>query len=76
MLIPLYEQTIHLCGMRGLPPLIVHGTRCASEKATALQFSFYREQLLTYPAWSMQARTRADRDPIGLQLQPGNPNDA
>lgn len=49
--------------------------RCASEEARASRFNFYREQLLTYPAWSMQVLTLADREPIGLQLQPGNPND-
>lgn len=74
--LPPYEQTAHLCGMRWLPPLIVHGTRRASEEAMASQSNFYRERLSTYPAWSMQVQTPADRDPIAPQLQPGNPNDA
>jgi len=74
--LPPYEQTAHLCGMRWLPPLIVHGTRRASDEEMAPQLNSYRERLSTYPAWSTQVQTAADRDPIMPQLQPGNPNDA
>ena len=33
--LPPYEQTAALCGMRFLPPLLLHGARSASEQAVA-----------------------------------------
>ncbi|RJF95389.1 NAD(P)H-dependent oxidoreductase [Noviherbaspirillum saxi] len=73
--LPPYEQTAQLCGLRWLPPLIVHGSRRASDAEMAPQAQLYRERLLSYPAWSKECVAPSDRDPIAPELQPGNPHE-
>lgn len=49
--LPPYEQTAALCGMRFLPPLLLHGAHVASEQALAEHVHVYQNRLTTYPHW-------------------------
>ena len=49
--LPPYEQTAALCGMRFLPPLLLHGAHKASEAELAAHAERYVEQLARYPDW-------------------------
>jgi len=49
--LPPYEQTAALCGMRFLPPLMLHGAHRASEAAVAAHVAIFAERLRTYPQW-------------------------
>jgi glutathione-regulated potassium-efflux system ancillary protein KefF len=49
--LPPYEQTAVLCGMRFLPPLILHGALRASEEAVASHVQIFQDRLRTYPQW-------------------------
>jgi glutathione-regulated potassium-efflux system ancillary protein KefF len=49
--LPPYEQTAALCGMRFLPPLVVHGAHRASDGELAAQARTYAQKLADYPDW-------------------------
>ena len=49
--LPPYEQTAALCGMRFLPPLLLHGAHSASEQEVLSHVAVFAERLRTYPAW-------------------------
>ena len=49
--LPPYEQTAVLCGMRFLPPLVLHGTHQTSAAGIADEAAVYSERLATYPRW-------------------------
>jgi glutathione-regulated potassium-efflux system ancillary protein KefF len=49
--LPPYEQTAALCGMRFLPPLMLHGAHKASEVEIAAHAAMYAKQLAGYPQW-------------------------
>lgn len=49
--LPPYEQTAALCGMRFLPPLLLHGARTATDDAVAAHVAIFEERLRTYPRW-------------------------
>ncbi|WP_431276893.1 NAD(P)H-dependent oxidoreductase [Variovorax ureilyticus] len=49
--LPPYEQTATLCGMRFLPPLMLHGARRASEADVAAHVAVFKDRLQTYPSW-------------------------
>ena len=49
--LPPYEQTAALCGMRFLPPLMLHGAHKASEAEIAAHAANYAKQLAAYPQW-------------------------
>jgi len=49
--LPPYEQTAALCGMRFLPPLLLHGARRASDAAVAAHVAVFEERLRSYPRW-------------------------
>jgi glutathione-regulated potassium-efflux system ancillary protein KefF len=49
--LPPYEQTAALCGMRFLPPMLLHGAHSASDEEVQAHVATYRERLLTYPDW-------------------------
>ena len=53
--LPPYEQTAALCGMRFLPPMLLHGAHRASEEEVAAHVSTFRERLSTYPDWPEMA---------------------
>ena len=48
---PPYEQTAALCGMRFLPPLVLHGAHRASEAELAAHAETYARRLADYPGW-------------------------
>lgn len=49
--LPPYEQTAALCGMRFLPPLLLHGARRASDEEVAEHARVFEDRLATYPRW-------------------------
>jgi glutathione-regulated potassium-efflux system ancillary protein KefF len=49
--LPPYEQTAALCGMRFLPPLILHGANTAPEADVAAHVDVLRQRLSSYPQW-------------------------
>jgi glutathione-regulated potassium-efflux system ancillary protein KefF len=49
--LPPYEQTAALCGMRFLPPMMLHGAHRASEAEIAEHAALYAQRLASYPAW-------------------------
>lgn len=49
--LPPYEQTAALCGMRFLPPLILHGAHSAAEGEVAQHVETFRQRLQSYPRW-------------------------
>ena len=49
--LPPYEQTAALCGMRFLPPMMLHGAHRAAEREVAEHEQIYAERIRTYPDW-------------------------
>lgn len=49
--LPPYEQTAALCGMRFLPPLVLHGARRADDEAVNTHVSVFAQRLSSYPDW-------------------------
>lgn len=49
--LPPYEQTAALCGMRFLPPLVLHGAHGSDEPTLAGHVAVFRERLQSYPRW-------------------------
>jgi glutathione-regulated potassium-efflux system ancillary protein KefF len=49
--LPPYEQTAALCGMRFLPPLVLHGAHRASPAELATHAQIFRERLGSHPDW-------------------------
>ena len=47
-----YERTTHLCGMRFLPPLVLHGAHRVSEPELEAHALVFVNRLLEYPAWA------------------------
>lgn len=49
--LPPYEQTAALCGMRFLPPLVLHGAHAIGHAELDQHAAAYAERLRTYPDW-------------------------
>ncbi len=49
--LPPYEQTATLCGMRFLPPLVLHGAHSVKEAEVQAHVEVFANRLQTYPAW-------------------------
>lgn len=49
--LPPYEQTAALCGMRFLPPLVLHGAHRASPADVQAHADVFRDRLASYPDW-------------------------
>jgi glutathione-regulated potassium-efflux system ancillary protein KefF len=49
--LPPYEQTAALCGMRFMPPLLLHGAHKAREAEIAAHAETYVNRLAQYPQW-------------------------
>jgi glutathione-regulated potassium-efflux system ancillary protein KefF len=49
--LPPYEQSAALCGMRFLPPLILHGAHSVDAASVAQHLQTFRERLQSYPDW-------------------------
>jgi glutathione-regulated potassium-efflux system ancillary protein KefF len=48
--LPPYEQTAVLCGMRFLPPMMLHGAHRVSDASSRAR-DVYAERLRSYPDW-------------------------
>jgi glutathione-regulated potassium-efflux system ancillary protein KefF len=48
---PPYEQTAALCGMRFLPPAVVHGAHRASDGEIAAHAAMVADRIASWPAW-------------------------
>ena len=48
---PPYEQTAALCGLRFLPPLVLHGAQVVGEDDLKAHAAAYRERLISHPDW-------------------------
>lgn len=66
---PPYEQTAHLCGMRFLPPLVLHGAHRAGDAEVVAHIEVYAERLRTWPRWP-------ELDDLLYGLPPRVPEDA
>jgi glutathione-regulated potassium-efflux system ancillary protein KefF len=49
--LPPYEQTAALCGMRFLPPLLLHGAHRVDDAALQEHAAVYAQRLASYPDW-------------------------
>ena len=49
--LPPYEQTAALCGMRFLPPLLLHGAHRADDAEVAAHGQVYADRLASHPHW-------------------------
>jgi len=49
--LPPYEQTAALCGLRFLPPLVLHGAHRASPAEVEAHAEVFRDRLASYPDW-------------------------
>jgi glutathione-regulated potassium-efflux system ancillary protein KefF len=49
--LPPYEQTAVLCGMRFLPPLVLHGAHRITDAELAAHVDVYTQRLQQYPDW-------------------------
>lgn len=49
--LPPYEQTAYLCGMRFLPPLLLHGAHRAGTGEVQAHVDVFGDRLATYPDW-------------------------
>lgn len=49
--LPPYEQTATLCGMRFLPPLLLHGAHRASSEEVQAHAQLFGQRLASYPDW-------------------------
>ncbi|KQW66789.1 MAG: NAD(P)H-dependent oxidoreductase [Methylibium sp.] len=53
--LPPYEQTAALCGLRFLPPLVLHGAHGMAAAQLAAHRAAYRDRLASYPGWPEMA---------------------
>lgn len=49
--LPPYEQTAALCGLRFLPPMVLHGAHSAAPDEVAQHVETFRQRLQSYPRW-------------------------
>jgi glutathione-regulated potassium-efflux system ancillary protein KefF len=49
--LPPYDQTAALCGMRFLPPLVLHGAHRADAAAIDAHVTTFTDRLRSYPDW-------------------------
>ncbi|ATU64483.1 NAD(P)H-dependent oxidoreductase [Piscinibacter gummiphilus] len=49
--LPPYEQTAALCGMRFLPPMVMHGAHRLTDDEVERQAALFAERLHSYPDW-------------------------
>ncbi len=49
--LPPYEQTAALCGMRFVPPMVLHGAHRASDAEVAAHEAVYAQRLAGWPDW-------------------------
>ena len=49
--LPPYEQSAAVCGMRFLPPMVLHGAHMVGSDVVARHVETFRQRLHTYPEW-------------------------
>ena len=49
--LPPYEQTAALCGMRFLPPLILHGAHAVDQEVVTQHIATFSQRLESFPNW-------------------------
>ena len=49
--LPPYEQSAAVCGMRFLPPMVLHGAHNVGDEVVARHVETFRQRLQTYPEW-------------------------
>lgn len=49
--LPPYEQTAALCGLRFLPPLVLHGAHTVDDSSLREHVDVFVERLASYPDW-------------------------
>ena len=49
--LPPYEQTAALCGMRFLPPLVLHGAHRVAPEEVDAHVQVFADRLASYPQW-------------------------
>ncbi len=57
--LPPYEQTAELCGMRFVPPLVLHGAHRVTDAELESHAQLYTSRLLSYPHWPELAEIEA-----------------
>ncbi len=50
--LPPYAQTAALCGMRFMPPLVLHGAHSADKQEVLDHVALFSHKLQTYPHWN------------------------
>ena len=65
--LPPYQQTAALCGMRFLPPLVLHGAHRSDDAELASHLEAFSQRLLSYPHW---ADLPALMDPAVCEVPP------
>ena len=76
--LPPYEQTAALCGMRFLPPLVLHGAHRASDAELDEHAMTYARKLAEYPQWPeiefvedcVECHVPANARPVDRPLEP------
>jgi glutathione-regulated potassium-efflux system ancillary protein KefF len=58
--LPPIQQTALLCGMRWLPPLILHGAHQVDAAVVDAHVAAYLQRLVTYPNWAEPGATDAN----------------
>lgn len=72
--LPPYEQTATLCGLRFLPPMVVHGAHRLPEDELAADARLLAERLRDYPDWPELAELGACIDcRVPATARPENP---
>ena len=75
--LPPYEQTAALCGMRFLPPLLLHGAHRADEAEVAAHIEVYSQRLGSYPHWpELDELLYGLVDPVPEDARPDDDADA
>ena len=49
--LPPYEQSAAICGMRFLPPMVLHGAHIVDDDSVARHVETFRLRLQSYPEW-------------------------
>ena len=68
---PPYEQTAQLCGMRFLPPLVLHGAHRANDAELEAHGALFAQRLASYPDWpELDAIDACDVRDVAAQDRP------
>ncbi len=74
--LPPLEQTAALCGLRFLPPLVLHGAHAADEAQIAAHATLFAQRLASYPDWPELADLPACETCVAPDQDRPRPGDA